>query len=764
MTSRIKSYKNGECKKKIDKMINNILINLKSGIFQHNKPLEYLEASGSVIELADQGDIYCHELLLYHNQVIEIYIIECKKELHSENEKNLIDKFLSQTEQIIFLIYWMDNIFSFLDRFYTKAITKISLGQYSMDLYKSLFFEEFRNNIFIEVDKLINEERNGFSINGANDKIKSVMKILEEMNFQKPKIVKEGNKIFLVDKSDHINSSQSELKNLWFSEYFIKDTEDFIKTKASNDFKCMSISDYLSTQIKYLEEEKERLKEIIMPIDQEKIDKITTINFQYLFGQFKNEFEFTNERFIKALEEQDNDQLNIMYKISKIFPDYLNIIEEELIKYIKNKCEESFKDGEILKDKNKFLTELVNLRKNINNLICFENDIKIQGIINRAFQSYFMKDKYAKQLSIYVDYYMRKGFKGKSKEEIDNILNDIIIVFSCLNSKLIFQIETVKYMSERLLKKESLSIINEQSFISKLKQEAGVSYVRKMQEILTDLENNKKDAELYKSLEHKGSPNGIKLDITVVSQYAWDINQKYLEKIEIPTFLSSCLDDFKNFFIGKYKDRNLIWYLGLSRLEIQYLYLKDKNISVSTLPQLLSLLLLEEKGELTIGEISQILKCKPNIIISDIQGLIFNPSFNPDSQADKGIITGTFNEESKEFKETDKIIINKNFNNQRLKFSTIPLIKKKSESEQKKEEIQEGEIIKRYQNNILQTTLTRIMKSRIGIETTHEWLVNKTAEQIDLFKAQPQQIKENIEKLIEKNIIKRNGASYEYIA
>ena len=135
MTSRIKSYKNGECKKKIDKMINNILINLKSGIFQHNKPLEYLEASGSVIELADQGDIYCHELLLYHNQVIEIYIIECKKELHSENEKNLIDKFLSQTEQIIFLIYWMDNIFSFLDRFYTKAITKISLGQYSMDLY-----------------------------------------------------------------------------------------------------------------------------------------------------------------------------------------------------------------------------------------------------------------------------------------------------------------------------------------------------------------------------------------------------------------------------------------------------------------------------------------------------------------------------------------------------------------------------------------------------------------------------------------------------
>ena len=43
-------------------------------------------------------------------------------------------------------------------------------------------------------------------------------------------------------------------------------------------------------------------------------------------------------------------------------------------------------------------------------------------------------------------------------------------------------------------------------------------------------------------------------------------------------------------------------------------------------------------------------------------------------------------------------------------------------------------------------------------------LVNEAAKQIDLFKAQPQQIKENVEKLIEKNIIKRNGPSYEYIA
>ena len=105
-----------------------------------------------------------------------------------------------------------------------------------------------------------------------------------------------------------------------------------------------------------------------------------------------------------------------------------------------------------------------------------------------------------------------------------------------------------------------------------------------------------------------------------------------------------------------------------------------------------------------------------------------------------------------------------NFSVSHQKFNTLPLPQKKTAAEIKVSEIEEAQIIKRYQNNILQATLTRIMKSRNGKETTHIWLVNESAKQIDLFRAQPQQIKENIEKLIEKNVIKRNGAFYEYIA
>jgi hypothetical protein len=126
-----------------------------------------------------------------------------------------------------------------------------------------------------------------------------------------------------------------------------------------------------------------------------------------------------------------------------------------------------------------------------------------------------------------------------------------------------------------------------------------------MQEMMNDLEKNKNETDNYKLLPHKGAPNGIKLDITVISQSAWEISKKSMEKLEMPKYLSSCLDDFEQFYLKKHQGQKLIWCLGLSKIDIEYLYLKHKNISVSTLPQLLSLLLLEKHEKLTLGKIAE---------------------------------------------------------------------------------------------------------------------------------------------------------------
>ena len=75
--------------------------------------------------------------------------------------------------------------------------------------------------------------------------------------------------------------------------------------------------------------------------------------------------------------------------------------------------------------------------------------------------------------------------------------------------------------------------------------------------------------------------------------------------------------------------------------------------------------------------------------------------------------------------------------------------------------------MKNHRNHIIDACVTRIMKGRIGQKTTHVFLVNEVAKQIDLFQAQPPQIKERIECLIEKQILIRNVDDrncYEYVA
>ena len=742
-------------------MIDNIHEYLKNGTFPNKKPNAYMTAYTAVQTHADLGDKECAMLLEYHNGVIRDYIQDCLNDLSKETNVNLIDAFIKHTEHITFLSYWMNRIFCYLDRFYTKAKCKITLAKNALTLYTENFFNQFRNNIFIEVNKLIREDRQG--IREYRPKIKIVMRIIKDLDYEFPKLIKENNKISWIQEKENSKGTEIAIQNDWYENYFLGDTLKFSRDKGKGDVQTLSAPEYIVSQLKYLDEEYERQREFI---NEKFHNKINDINYQNLIGDHMKEIASMDTGIKKMLETKNDVQLTNLYKLFKLYPASLVEITEEFQPYIKSRGNTLYENKELSKDPKKFIPELISLKKEMDKLVleCFENNNTFQDVKNKAFSLFMKKDVYAKQLSNYADFCMRNGFKGKSQEEIDHTLNDIIDLFKCLNSKLVFQNESNKKMSERLIKKLSLSTLSERLFITKLKQEAGVTYVSKMQEMMNDLEKNKNETESYKSMPHKGAPNGIKLDITVISQSAWEVSKKNMEKIEMPKFLKTCLDDFDAFYIKKHQGQKLLWCLGLSKVEITYLYLRNKNISVSTLPQLLSLLLLEKHGKLSLVSIAQHCGCQTSTIITDIQGLVYNPTFNPQGQPDKGLIVGTF---SKEFKETDEISINKNFTCSRMKIQTIPLPQKKSATEQKQAELEEAQIIKRYQDNILQATLTRIMKSRIGQETSHVWLVNEAAKQIDLFKAQPQQIKENIEKLIEKNVIKRNDKNrtcYDYIA
>ena len=87
----------------------------------------------------------------------------------------------------------MQRVFCYLDRFYVKVKKEKSLSEIAFDLYKSLFYEEFKDKIQEEINNLKKEEKNGNE--ELNTKIQSIMKIEEDMKLVKPYIDKDkGNK------------------------------------------------------------------------------------------------------------------------------------------------------------------------------------------------------------------------------------------------------------------------------------------------------------------------------------------------------------------------------------------------------------------------------------------------------------------------------------------------------------------------------------------------------------------------------------------
>ena len=750
-------------------MINSLLLYVKDGTIPKVKNSTHMTCYNTIYNFTDSG--YGDELLNFHNSKIEEAANGCYERIKNLSGFDFIDSFIDCNNKLNSLIFSMSRIFMYTsnnhlkgtdDKNNVRKYPEDDVSEFSMKIYKENFFNKLKNKIFSSLNEiLIRDERNGN--NEFRIKLISIMKTLQCMDYYKPRIFKisETSKNWKEEEKDTTKIKLA-YQDEWFK-YFESETIKYIRNKAERDIKNNSAPEYVKCELKYLNEEDERLDSYVYGGYHARIKEI---NYEYLIKNNAQQIVDMDTGINNMFKTKKKDELNEVYQLFSFYPECLKLIQLSFRAYIKERLLALYNDKEFSKDPKKFVPALIDLKKEMDEIVvlCFANDNDFQDQENKEFSVLMSKDHYPKQLANYADFCMRNGFKGKSEEEIEGTLNDIISIFKNINSKLVFQSETEKKMSDRLIKGLSINMNAEKMLISKLKQENGVTYVSKMNEMISDLEKNKAEYEGYKLSKSHGAPGGIKFNIQVISQSAWDINKSNMEKIEVPLFLQNCIDDFQSFYLGRHQQTKLIWCLSLSRIEIQYLYLQNKNISTSTLPQFLALYYLEQKGNLKLETIATLLGCNVKKVIYDIRGLIFNPSFNPKGTTDKGVILSNIDEKTKEFKPSTEISINRKFSVNRQKFNTLPLPQKKTADEIKASEMEEAQIIKKYQDNILQATVTRIMKSRIGQETSHVWLVGEASKQVDLFKAQPQQIKENIEKLIEKNIIKRKGASYEYIA
>lgn len=704
-------------------------------------------------------------------KIITEFAVETAYQIRRKFKIEILDDFLELSKRMDYLLNFMLKSFSFLDISIYSCLKDVKkLRELAIDIYKYNLFMPFQNQLTDEVNQLLKDDIGGNKKH--RDKIKRVLKIMRDMDLDIKKVTEKKKENKSEKNEENIEDRKpTPIQDYWYNLY--KEIfELFVNDKAQKDIKNKSTPEYVFEELNFIKEEKERQAELI---NERYYGELNNIMYEKLIG--KNMVELVNKNSgVKYMLENDKlEELRNLYELFKLYPQSFEEISKILEDYIQKNGEALKENQEIKKEPQKIIPKLLELYNKINDIVknCFKNDILFQNTQIIGFKHFMKKDFYAKQLANYIDYCLRWGFKGKKEEDINKILTDIIALIKYLESNFVFQKESEKIMGERLLKEQSLSMNYEIEFVKKLiedKNSPQLEFFSKMKKMLEDLDKSKKLTQEYKEFKNKENPNGINLSVKILDGIIWEMNKMNLIKFKLPNFLESCIKDFQKFFSNKMKSEiKFYWYHTYSKVEIQYLYLKKNYISISTLPQILILLALEKSGQLSIKQLAEECGIETTLIKDNIQGLIFNQSFNKEGNIEKGVIIPIKNE-TKDFTDDDEFKINENFISPSLKFNTFPATKKKSQQELAKEGEMTEEQEKKYKKNLLEANITRIMKSRAGNSISHADLIKITHDQMRQsfsLTFQPNEIKEMIEKLIEKKIIQRdpnNRGFYQYLA
>ena len=254
--------------------------------------------------------------------------------------------------------------------------------------------------------------------------------------------------------------------------------------------------------MKYLEEENQRLSEIINKIYFKKVEKVNIENF--IISKTKElakretgiSFMFKNKKI---------QELKDVYNLISKDMNSLKIITEELDPYIRGKGEELKSNNSVSRDPKLLIPELIKLKGEIDELVefAFSKNIMFQTCKKNAFSAFLNIPIFQKQIANYCDWEMRAGIKGNSDSQIERKMEDINNIFKCMLSKEIFIQEYSKRLGDRLLGNKSQSITQEKNLISRMKNEFGISNVSKITRKIEDLETSRTEMDFFRKESHK---------------------------------------------------------------------------------------------------------------------------------------------------------------------------------------------------------------------------------------------------------------------
>ncbi|KAJ0425429.1 hypothetical protein BJY00DRAFT_298514 [Aspergillus carlsbadensis] len=413
------------------------------------------------------------------------------------------------------------------------------------------------------------------------------------------------------------------------------------------------------------------------------------------------------------------------------------------------------------------VTRLLDFKKQLDDIWneSFHRNEDIGHALREAFEGFMNKGrksestggtdnpKTGEMIAKYVDRLLRGGWRLAPTREAENMpltdedaeinrqLDQVLDLFRFVHGKAVFEAFYKNDLARRLLMGRSASDDAEKSMLARLKTECGSSFTHNLESMFKDMEVARDEMGAYSSIQRERRiPLPVDLHVNVLSAAAWPTYPDV--QVRIPQEISIAIDDFQKFYDSKYN----------AHCQIRARFPKgDKELAVSSFQAIVLLLFndLPEGGSLNYRQIQDATSLSDKELKRTLQSLAC-AKYRVLTKKPKG----------RDVNETDEFAYNHTFTDQkmRIKINQIQLKETKEENKTTHERVAAD---RHYET---QAAIVRIMKSRKTI--SHAELVSevisatKSRGELDVT-----DIKKNIERLIEKDYMEREGQTrYVYVA
>jgi len=727
-------------------------IKTSKGLF---KNAEYASIYTVVIKMCCQQAPHNWSAELYqrHGEYLTQYLSQhVYKALQGLQGQHLLEELVRRNGNHAIMNKWLRHFFRYLDRFHVDHNSLPPLLDTGIIKFKELVFDLVKVSACDAILVLINQERDGGSIDRTL--VDNCVKIYDIMGMRTHPVYEED-----------------------FERHLISGAQGYYSSKSNEWLEIDSTPTYMFRAEKALNEEAQRVRQYLLPETETKL--LSAVEKELLGKREQELLEKEGSGCRVMLKNDQTEDLARMYRLfSRVpngIPPMADIFRHHIIDLGEGilQARQARIDADKAKESNDdpdFIKELLNIHdlylgmisKHMNNDANFQKALKdaFTEVVNRTLGKF----PSAELLSTFCDRIL-KGKEKLNEEEAESFLERTVQLFSYLSDKDIFAEIYRNQLSKRLLNQKSASDDMEKTMIAKLKLKCGNTFTAKMEGMLADLilagETANTFEEYYKEnrINHHGNMSGQisgieKLDMSVqqLTEGHWPKPPKY--DIKLPAVMNRAKEIYESFHKVKFSGRRVAWYYGLGNATVKGSFQGGKKTHDLKITTLQAVLLLAFNAPAD-GEYLSFQQLMEITGMSDEVLKRVSHSLSSSKVLKKKSVDTAAND--KVIRDTDSFCFNDAYSSPK-KVVVIPMASL-DEGGKSRERIEVD------RSHTIEASIVRTMKARKTLG--HEQLVAEVLTQLAFFKPERRVIKKRIEALISREYLARNPkdpSMYDYMA